>query len=181
MKEETRIKISEAQKRKWASGTRKPNPDRYGDKISAKLKIAHSEGRLHAPSYETSMKGLAARDISKVSEAARRVAKMNIGTTMPPGPGAKGPEHHKARYWIIKNTGLGVILEGWNLNDLVRKNHQYFEDGDLNWNGTPRCRATKGLRRLFEIRKSTGRPNALSWKGWRPVDVSDSSLPHNDR
>jgi len=175
MKEETRKKISEANKRKWASGTRKPNPEGYGDKISAKLKIAHSEGRMHVPSHEDSMKGLAARDMDKVREAARRVAKMNTGVPMPPGPGAKGPEHHKARYWIVKNTGLGVTLEGLNLNDLVRENSQYFEEGDLNWNKS-RCRATKGLRGLFEIRKSTGKPNALSWKGWMMVDVSDREI-----
>ena len=174
--EETRKKISEAQKRKWASGTRKPNPKGYGDKISASLKVAHAEGRAHVPSYEDSMKALKARDMDKVRDAAKRVAKMNIGKPMPLGRGGKCADHHKARYWIIKNTALGVTLSGWNLNELIRNNAKYFDEHDLNWNGGHKCRASKGLRGLFEIRKSTGRPNALSWKGWIPVDVADYEI-----
>jgi len=167
----TKKKISEAQKRKWESGTRKPNPEGYGEKISQKLKQAHAEGRMHVITHEAAMKGLAARDMNKVIEALKRSAKARIGVPMPPGPSAKGVDHHKARYWIIQNVALGVTLEGLNLNELVRENSMLFNETDLNWNGGYVCRATKGIRNLFGIRKSTGRPSALSWKGWMPVDV----------
>src|SRR3990172_7078364 len=95
---------------------------------------------------------------------------MNVGVPMPPGPGAKGPDHWKAKYWIFKAPNQQII-QGWNLNELVRENAHLFDKRDVVWYGKSKCkcRATKGLRSLFEMRKDcTGAEIRKThfWKGW---------------
>lgn len=168
-------KLSKSLKQKWASGTRKPNPAGYGDKISAALKIAHAEGRMHVITHDAAMKGLACRDMDKVREQIKALAESNRGKSMPPGPSAKGPGHHKSRYWVFTNKALGATLEGWNLSHLVRENAHLFDDDDLAWKKS-RCRATRGIRSLYAMNKTTGRPQALSWRGWMAVNVTDEPI-----
>ena len=167
MTPEAKEQLSKALKEKWASGTRKSNPEGYGKKISEKLKIAHTEGRMHKITHEASMKGLAARDMENVRAAARRVADKKIGVPNPPGPSAKGPEHWKARYWILKAPNQQII-QGRNLNELIRQNVGMFLPDDVKWYGKSKsmCRASKGLRQLFEMKKDGSGPKVYSWKGW---------------
>jgi hypothetical protein len=174
MDPESKEKLSKALKEKWASGTRKKNPEGYGKKISAKLKIAHAEGRMHKVTHEASMKGLAARDMEKVRAAAKRVAAQKVGVPNPPGPSAKSPEHWKARYWILKAPNQKII-QGWNLNELIRQNAELFLPDDVKWYGKSNCecRASKGIRRLFEMKKDGSGPRVLSWKGWMIGDRRD--------
>jgi hypothetical protein len=170
MLEVTKRKLSASLKRKWASGTRIPNPESYGDKISAALKIAHAEGRGYVIKPEHAKLGHAHVDKEKLAAMLRLRAKARIGTLNPPGLSGRGPAHHKSRYWIIQNVALGVTLEGLNLNHLVRENSQHFNDDDLNWK-KGMCRASQGLRHLFQKPTSTGKPAPHSWKGWTAVDV----------
>lgn len=169
MKEDQKMKISQSLKSKWASGTRKPNPKGYGKKISEKLKIAHREGRMHVITADAGMKGTASRDMEKQKKLAYDLSQKNIGKEMT-GRGAKSPDHHKSRLWIVENKAMGVVLRGYNLNHLVRENSRYFDQDDLNWKKY-KCKASRGLRNLFVIKKSTGNPASLSWKGWTAVDV----------
>ena len=90
---------------------------------------------------------------------------------MPPGPSAKGPDHWKAKYWIIK-TPDNEIIHGWNLNELVRTHAELFDPADIVWRRSS-CKAVKGLLRLFEMKKDGSGPRTLSWKGWMIGDRRD--------
>ena len=174
MNPEIKERLSKALKDKWASGTRKQNPEGYGKKISEKLKIAHAEGRMHKVTHEASMKGLAARNMENVRAAARRVAEQKVGVPNSPGPSAKGPDNWKAKYWILK-APTQKIIQGWNLNELIRQNTHLFDPDDVVWYGKSKCqcRASKGLRYLFEMKKDGSGPKAHSWKGWMIGDRRD--------
>ncbi len=177
MTPDAKEKLSASLKAKWASGTRKKTPDSAYVKSSVSLKRAHAEGRMHKVTYEASMRGLAARDMNKVRAAARLVAIAGTGRSMPAGPGAKGPNHWKAKYYRLR-TPQRQIIEGWNLVELIRKNEHLFHADDVKWY-SPKggkhtkgvCRALKGLRQLFEIRKNG--KICYTWKGWTNGDRLD--------
>src|SRR5882762_10211960 len=72
------------------------------------------------------------------------------------GRSAASPEHHCAVYWKIKSPS-GLILEGWNLNHLVRQNSHLFAKKDVVWkttsNRSKRCLASQCLSHLFVVVK----------------------------
>lgn len=163
MTPETKQKIAAALKAKWASGTRKKNPPETYIKSSATQLQGHADGRLKAPrpwTSETATKAAAARDQTALRAQCSRVGKAKLGKDNPPGPSAKGPDHMLALYWELHGPN-GEVLRGMNLSELVRQNAHLFDAKDLKWTRAQSCRATKGLRQLFERRKP-----AKSWKGW---------------
>jgi len=169
MKEESRRKLSASLKKKWASGTRKPNPEGYGKKIGAtnKRKMAEGTMRKREMSSEQGRAYFEMRDHDEIIKTNRRLGLERMGQEMKSPICKKGEAHHRAKYWCIQNKGLGVTLEGLNLTQLIRDNEHLFDVRDLNWDRIGiTCRAKKGLSNLYYIRKSTGRPHALSWKGW---------------
>jgi hypothetical protein len=116
----------------------------------------------------------AMRDREKMLEINRRIGKQKIGKENPPGPSAKGPDHWKSRYWKIKGPN-GVILEGWNLNEIIRQNADLFASGDVIWRKS-KCRAAKGIRDLFQPGKD-GVTKVHEWKGWTALVKADVE-PH---
>ena len=134
-------------------------------KISAGLKRAYKKGLFPDPVKATNF----ARkfvDKEKLREHCKKISKNNIGRPMPPGPSAKGIDHHKAKYWIVHNVALGATLRGLNMSEIVADNPLYFDEYDLkNDKGSYSCRAANRLRSLFSVRKN-GKPVARSWKGW---------------
>jgi hypothetical protein len=171
-KQERSKALSEGQKRKWASGTRKPNPAGYGGKISAKLIQAHREGRMHVITHEAAMKGLANRDINNIIAANIKSGKKRRGVEMATPLSGKTEWHHKAKYWVFQNKELRILIQGFNLNKAIRDNSEHFDEGDLNWINY-KCKATRGIRSLFTIDKRTDQPSSLSWRGWTAVGLFD--------
>lgn len=95
-----------------------------------------------------------------------RIGREREGGEMPPGPGAKGEGHWKALFWKVRDY-RGVVHEGKNLNEIIRRNVHLFDAADVVWKKS-RCRASQGIRQLF-----AGRPNGpVSWKGWTAVLVT---------
>lgn len=174
--------LSDGLKQKWASGTRKKNPNGYGKKGGAVRAKMMKDGRMRIAGMtsEQARERQAMVDKEKQLKVNQELGKKRVGIKMTTPLSAKGPDHHKSKYWIVRNESLGVTIQGLNLNDLVRNNSHLFDDADLNWKRY-RCKATKGLRGLFEIKKSTGKPVALSWKGWTPVDVLDKDKINRDK
>lgn len=182
-------KLSEALKKKWASGTRKPNPRSTYVKASATHKKAFAEGRRKRPEWTTERaKELRAMvDYNKMVEINRRIGKEKIGLLNPPGPSARGPGHWKAKYFIFEAPN-GEIIHGWNLAEIIRSNAHLFTELELLPQGRKnierslegryvQCRAYKRLHQLLEIRKSTGEPYAYSWHGWRFISSMDTEPP----
>ena len=79
----------------------------------------------------------------------------------------KDENNINAKYWVLKSPNQQIV-EGWNLNEIVRKNEHLFDKDDVSWFGESnnQCRAAKGLRGLFEMKKDGSGPKNLSWKGW---------------
>lgn len=181
-------KLSEALKKKWASGTRKPTPRSAYAKASATNKKAFAEGRRKRPTWTTerARELRAMVDYDEMVAINRRIGQEKIGSLNPPGPSARGPGHFKAKYFILE-TPNGDILHGWNLAELIRSNAHLFTEADLMPDDKDKalegryvaCRAYKRLHQLFEIRKSTGEPYAYSWKGWRGVTSLDAEPPRH--
>jgi len=182
MKPEHRENLSKALKAKWASGTRKPTPPEAYEKASASQKRGYAEGRRVAPGMTTEQarERRAMYDRKKMLEVNRKVGDMKFGVPNPPGPSAKGPDHFKARYWILM-APTKQIIEGWNLNELVRNHAYLFHPDDVVWHGRSKakCRASKGLRQLFEMKKDGSGPKVLSWKGWMIGDRRDENPNQN--
>jgi len=166
MSPESRERLSAALKAKWASGSRKKNPPETYVKASATHKAQYASGARKPPGMtsEQAKERRALYDRDKMMEVNRKVADMKIGVPNPPGPSAASPDHWAAKYWILK-APTQEIIEGKNLNDLVRENAHLFDADDVVW-CRHRCRATKGLRGLFEMKKDGSGPKTLSWKGW---------------
>lgn len=173
MKPETKEKLSQALKAKWASGTRKPNPPETYVKASASHKRGYAEGRRVAPGLtsEQAKERVSKRSHETMMKVNRRIGDQKMGTPNPPGPSAKGPDHFKSRYWILK-APTQQIIEGWNLSELVRQNAHLFEPADVVWHGKGKCtcRARRRLGGLFEMKKDGSGPRLLSWKGWVAID-----------
>lgn len=157
-------KLSAALKAKWASGTRKPNPRSTYEKSSATMKRKFAEGQLFLPknSPEQCRQFRLMADPEKMAAINRRIGIQRRGALMPPGPSARGEGHWKARYWELLSPDRQVY-RFVNLNEFIRANSHLFDPADLEWKRA-RCRASKGIRQLFQSRRAP-----LSWKGWRAV------------
>jgi hypothetical protein len=132
-------KRAESIKASWDQGVRK---QRDPDELRAHLRAA-----------------LEKRNPEKMLEANRRIAEARIGTENPPGPSAKGPDHWAGKMWRFRAAN-GIILEGRNLNELIRQNSHLFDPADVVWKKS-RCRASHGLTSLF-----ANHGKSCSWKGW---------------
>lgn len=190
MTPEGKRNLSRSLRQKWKSGTRKPNPKSSHEKQRATILRLISEGKFRTRvfSEDDRKKAAIARESRpeemKRAERAKAAAK-KIGVPNPPGPSAKGPDHWKSKYWVFKAPNQ-TIIKGWNLNEIVRQHSDLFHPSDLIWKG-PDCKASKGLRRLFEMKKDGSMPRTLSWKGWTIGDRRDeesnakvTGAPHNE-
>lgn len=95
------------------------------------------------------------------------------------GRNAKGPEHHLSK-WFCLRSPAGVVIEGWNLREIVRANEDLFSAQDVAWSknkfGTAtHCRAVLGLSKLF----MDGENRRGSWKGWTPIAKCDHTKGEN--
>lgn len=167
--EATRLKISEAQKKKWASGTRKANPKGYGKKISRALLKTYAAGLVTLPPKdpEEMRRYQAMRDPVEMVATNQRLGKERFGHEMKSPICKRGTKHWAAKHWSFTNKELGKTITGVNLTQLVRDNQDLFVHTDLNWSHMQnRCRATNGLRNLHCINQRTGKPMSATWRGW---------------
>jgi hypothetical protein len=177
MSEETKERLKSSLKKKWASGTRKKNPDSMYEVTSAKMKEAYATGRMtYKPSKETREKALTARDMNKVRAAVRITGLAHRGVPNPIGSkNEAGPLNWKSKYWVIRSPD-GIILRGKNLNHIIRENSTMFASDDVKFINS-RCKASKGIRDLF-LTKSDGKtPCAMSWNGWTAVLKTEEVEP----
>lgn len=110
-------------------------------------------------------------------ENSRHLVVRKEGDKMPPGPGAASAKHWKSKFWQLKSPSEELI-EGANLNQIIRDNAHLFDPMDVVWKNA-RCNASHGIRHLFDI-KEDGSLRNNSWKGWRIGDkmkVEDRPLP----
>lgn len=100
-----------------------------------------------------------------------KLAKAKLGVPNPPGPSGKGPENRFSKYWAFLAPNH-TIMEGWNLNELVRANAHMFDPEDVVWKGkgSSNCRAVKGLSSLYGGRVN----NCVSWKGWTAMTDAET-------
>jgi len=163
--------------KKWASGTRKKNPDSMYEITSKKMKEAYASSSMtYKPSKETCAKGLAARDMAKVRAAASKTGLAHRGVPNPIGSrNEAGPLNWRSKFWVIKSP-TGIILRGKNLNHIIRENAAMFASDDVKFHDS-RCKASKGIGQLF-LKKSDGRtPCAKSWKGWTAILKTEETEP----
>lgn len=141
-------------------------------KQSMSLKMSYATGKAIANvRTDGSLFGFKGRNRDEILETNRRIGDEAIGIPNPPGPSAKGPENMFSKYWQLRTPNMNMI-EGWNLNELIRTHAHLFSPSDLNWKG-PNCRASRGLRNLFVIKD--GKPKAKFWKGWTIGDRREDS------
>jgi hypothetical protein len=171
--------LSASLKKKWASGTRKPTPPEAYLKSAQSNKRRWEEGTRKPIDPEVlkraCAKGLAARKYENIVAANRKMAKQREGKEQPRitkrgtvSRCAKGEQNARAIWWGVERHD-GVVLEGKNLNELVRRNAHLFLPDDVVWKKA-NCRASKGIRGLFG-----GRVNGPKvWKGWSARDLADT-------
>jgi len=173
----TREKLATALKAKWASGTRTPMSPEGRAKAAQSLRKGYRDG-LHKITHMTPELARLTRSRMnqeterRLADHLRELGMKKRGTRNPPGPSACGVENHKAKYWSFKAPG-NIRVEGWNLNEIVRTHSDLFNPADLACkNSSGKCRATQGLRSLFQKpSKANGWQDAPShWKGWVAVD-----------
>ena len=166
-------------KKKWASGTRKPTPPEAYQKSAQSIKHGWEAGTRKPRDPDewkrTCAKGLANRKYENIVIANQILGRQREGHEMAqvttrgkPSRGAKGVNNWKAKWWGIERHD-GVVIEGKNLNELIRQNAHLFAPEDVVWKKAS-CRASKGIRGLFE-----GRVNGPKvWKGWSARDLADT-------
>lgn len=173
-------KLSMALKNKWASGTRKRNPDIAWKKASETLKNRFACGEL--------------KPVELSSETRKKIGKINSknhkGKVLRKTPisdfekqqikiagdnfrkkdqrAQKGPQNQCSRIWRLKSP-LNKIYEFKNLMHFIRENENLFIKDDVQWKSKPNrksnftCRAHGGLSMLCPRRKKS----IGVWKGWR--------------
>lgn len=173
---ESIAKLKASLKAKWASGTRKANPHDMYERTSKLMKEAYASGKRTCHlTRDDALRACAARDMKKVREACRKTGKAKLGVPNPPGKSEAGPENWKAKEWAIRSPD-GIILQGKNLNHIIRENAHLFSPSDVAWKKS-QCLASKRISSLF-LTKSDGKtPCALSWKGWTPISKVEREAP----
>ena len=161
--EEHRAKISARMKERHALGLQNAHTKSANKKRAQSIKSGWDKGsRKQRDPVELRAHLRAAyekRDPEKMREINRRIGIAQRGRENPLGPSAKGPGHWAGKMWRFRAAN-GMILEGRNLNHLIRENAHLFNFEDTVWKKS-RCRASKGLSSLFA---SGGK--SCSWKGW---------------
>jgi hypothetical protein len=129
---------------------------------------AAKEGRLRPPSRAVINAGLQA--ISNMSEEKVSQRCQLAGETMRGRPqridvcvAAKEDNIHAKNWELISPDKKKYTVK--NINNFIRDNEHLFHPDDVIWTKS-HCRASVGLHSLNQINKKTGRPRALSWKGW---------------
>ncbi len=85
----------------------------------------------------------------------------------------KGIKHRLAKYWKLK-APTGEIVEGINLNELIRQHKHLFLPDDVVWGGPAgnQCRAACCISQLTH-KKPNGEYRRNSWKGWRLIEMRE--------
>lgn len=166
MSEETKKKLSESLRRKWASGERKRNPKSGYVKSAKSLKKAHKEGRISLPPKEVrvdrSRKGGETMTAKKL-KSIRTTAKKRRGV---PGVGGSGASELNAHshQWTIRSP-KGEIYRFTNLSHWARHNERLFlPDGRPTSKKPLWQRIANGIAMLYEV---NGR--CCSYRGWTAV------------
>lgn len=160
----TNTALSESLTRKWASGTRKPNPEGYGKKIGATFKRRYYAGELTLRELDSDKAkemraAVSYENEEKLAARLRERAEKHRGQLNPPGLSARGVGHWKALYWNFRNKD-GRVLEGVNLSELIRCNSHMFRPKDVVWKKSY-CPATKRLGALIV---------GGTWCGWSLIE-----------
>lgn len=168
---EHRRKLSEKTKANWDSGKIKPMSLESRLRAHENIRRTYASGNYkRRDPEEMSKSAREARkrvDYGKLCLANRILGEKRVGTEMAkqtkrgiPSRACKSSDHWKSKWWSIERHD-GIVLEGKNLNQLIRENSQYFHPDDVIWNGS-KCRASSGIRLLY-----CGKPNnTKNWKGW---------------
>ena len=141
---------------------------RVGTKLSEKHKEAISDGLRKAVERGWKPNGSSWQvALAAITPEARLRRAAAAGKTMKGRPQrletvcGKHENNKNAKEWKFYSVGLGKVLEGKNLNQLVRDNAELFDPRDLRWD-TCGCNAVRCLRGLQNQKKKP----TYSWKGW---------------
>lgn len=147
-------------------------PIKKGQKLSDGHKNAISDGLKRAvqngylPANTKNWKAaLSCIDDAAMKKRAETFSKKMKGKPQPMETVVGRHENNiHAKEWRFVNKSLGVVLEGKNLNRLVRDNEHLFDKKYLNWDKCG-CTASRCLRGLTSKRTKSTRPRG-SWNGW---------------
>lgn len=187
MKLETKEKLSKSLKEKWASGTRKPNPQESRDKARLTLKARYASGDLVHPRlpeatkkrcaelFRQKYKGLVLRKTPITNLEKEKIRQIGEEFRKTDPRAQKGPKNQCASVWRLRSP-INKIYEFKNLMHFIRENENLFMPEDVEWKTkTSRksdlsCKAYGGLSMLSPRRKQT----TGSWKGWTWVSHTES-------
>ena len=159
MTPETKIRLSDSLRKKWASGTRKPNPPGTGKKAATTNK---ARGRPI---------GVAACGEETRHAMAKHASSFVI----------QGTQHPHGRWWHVRDP-QGVPHHFRNLRDFVRSNPHLFPEGDaeirINPKGQKYMRASSGLQSL---KRPLRQRACTSWKGWTLIALCEEENDILDR
>lgn len=100
-----------------------------------------------------------------IAKARAKAAATMAGRPQPPGPTGRGVNNQFAKHWKFVKRERGLILEGKNLNQLVRDHADWFELDDLKEYGATGPRGAVCLRNLGRARTDHAGIRRF-WKGW---------------
>jgi hypothetical protein len=181
MNTETRKKLSESLKKKWASGTRKLQSKESRDRGYATLRRRYETGDLKHRGMSEEGKASAAAILrekhkgkvlrkSPMSEAEKQRLKDVADKFRASDPRAqKGPQNQSARVWKLRSPD-NQTYQFRNLTHFIRENEGLFNPKDVTWKlrreiipSSWTCKAYGGLAMLSPRRKHCHE----TWKGWR--------------
>jgi len=180
MTKESIEKLSISLKRKWSSGTRKPNPKESIQRAGATLKKRYASGELvHKPLSDETKKRIGEINSKKLSGRITRKTphadwekeriKQELEEFKKTDPRAqKGPMNQCSKIWRLVSPS-NKVYSFKNLMHFIRENATLFDFDDVQWHKqgkketTYTCKAHGGLSILSPRRK---KPHG-SWKGWR--------------
>jgi hypothetical protein len=180
MTKESIEKLSISLRKKWASGTRKPQPKESRQKASATLKKRYENGELtHKPLSDETKKRIGEINSQKLTGRVTRKTPLSdlekekikqIGEEFrKTDPRAqKGPQNQCSKIWRIVSPS-NKIYSFKNLMHFIRENKSLFNPNDVQWHQkgkketTYTCKAHGGLSMLSPRRKKSHGV----WKGWR--------------
>ena len=169
---ETRAALSAKLKAKYASGTRKPNPEGTREKAAATLREGYASGRLKRPAYTPQLRAQIGKSVSKAltGRVTRKTApaqweRDQLKARLKSDPRlAKGEANSHCRVWRLRSP-MNVVYTFRNLRKFIEENSSLFAPDDIIWkpHGTGiRCRASAGIEGMSPRKK---RPSG-GWKGW---------------
>lgn len=170
--EETKKKLSDSLKARWASGTRKRNPEQAWEKMGDTLRSRYANGTLKRPELSKELREQIGRSVSKAlkgkpptrsepwTKDQRKRMRERVLENPKTGPGILNVH---ARTWRIRSP-VNKVYEFRNLQMFIRENPHLFHPDDVIWNRShgKACAASRGIQILSHRKKFP----VGSWKGW---------------